>query len=484
MTKHKNYFLDFTKFISPKPVYVGIVVQLWLMGMELQSLKRGFKFQASKEDCFLLRDDRLCMKGVRTVHDLYALEMHVLYPEVSTEQCRHPFGTRKQRATTPRELINIDVCGPMQQQSLGGAKYYVCFKNDFTKYCWVFFLQSKNEISNEAKNAGHMVKEVLSDGGGEVINLTVKSVLEKSEISFCMSMSYMPQQNEAAERENRTIVESARSMIYATNLPLKLWTEAVNTSVYHLHVFGTECFVHVPQQKRRKWDKKSIKGVFVGCSGETDGYRIWIKDQNKVILSRDVIFQNEKSVPDVSSTDIQNSGMEIVKKPLQTPDPDVEKEIEEISCSPKDTKETFAQQSSRNLRDRSIFKIPAKFDSFVLLAEHIEPETYKEAMTSEDSNKWLAAMKEELESLSNNTWRFKARLVAKGYSQKFGVDFSETFSPVVWWDTIRTVLSIVAAQKLKLGHFDIKIAFLYGDLSDNIYMSQPERFSDSSGQVC
>ncbi|GFR23426.1 retrovirus-related Pol polyprotein from transposon TNT 1-94 [Trichonephila clavata] len=97
--------------------------------------------------------------------------------------------------------------------------------------------------------------------------------------------------------------------------------------------------------------------------------------------------------------------MEIVKKPLQTPEADVEKEMEEISCNAEDTEETLVQQSSRNLRDRSILKMPAKFDSFVLLAEHIEPETYKEAMASEDSDKWLAAMKEELESLSNNnTW--------------------------------------------------------------------------------
>ncbi|GFR25398.1 retrovirus-related Pol polyprotein from transposon TNT 1-94 [Trichonephila clavata] len=97
--------------------------------------------------------------------------------------------------------------------------------------------------------------------------------------------------------------------------------------------------------------------------------------------------------------------MEIVKKPLQTPEADVKKEMEEISCNAEDTEETLVQQSSRNLRDRSILKMPAKFDSFVLLAEHIEPETYKEAMASEDSDKWLAAMKEELESLSNNnTW--------------------------------------------------------------------------------
>ncbi|GFT20321.1 retrovirus-related Pol polyprotein from transposon TNT 1-94 [Trichonephila clavipes] len=438
----------------------------------------------------------------------------------------------------------------MQQQSLDNAKFYVCFKDDFTKYRRVFFMQSKSEVSkcletflNEAKNAGHMVKEVLSFGGGEVINSTVKSI-EKFGISSRMPMPYMPQQNGAAERENRTIVEyiCARSITHAANLPLKLWAEVVNTydyvlnrtgptsvkdkslyelqfskeviSIDHLRVFGTECFVHVPQQKR-KWDKKSVKGVFVGYSGEKDGYRIWIKDHNKVILSRDVIFQIEKSscVPDVSSTDIQNSDMEIVKKPLQTPDPDVEKETEEIPCSA-DREEILAEQSSRNLRDRSILKMPAKFDNFVLLAEHIEPETYKEAMTSEDSDKWLAAMKEELESLSsNNTWvlanlpsdrkaignrwvckvkqnadgtvqHFKVRLVAKGFSQKFGVDFRESFSPIVWWDTIRTVLSIAAARKLKLGQFDVKTSFLYGDLSEDIYMAQPEGFSDSSGQVC
>ncbi|GFQ86464.1 retrovirus-related Pol polyprotein from transposon TNT 1-94 [Trichonephila clavata] len=47
-----------------------------------QTLKRGFKFQASKDECSLLRDDRARLKGVRTVHGLYALEMRVLYPKV------------------------------------------------------------------------------------------------------------------------------------------------------------------------------------------------------------------------------------------------------------------------------------------------------------------------------------------------------------------------------------------------------------------
>ncbi|GFQ96112.1 retrovirus-related Pol polyprotein from transposon TNT 1-94 [Trichonephila clavata] len=95
----------------------------------------------------------------------------------------------------------------MQKQPLGGAKYYVSFEDDFTKYHRVFFMQSKNEVSkcletffNEAKNAGH-IREVLSDGGGEVIKSTVNSVLEKSGTSSRMSMPYTPQQNGAAERK-------------------------------------------------------------------------------------------------------------------------------------------------------------------------------------------------------------------------------------------------------------------------------------------
>ncbi|GFT25667.1 fumarate hydratase, mitochondrial [Nephila pilipes] len=375
---------------------------------------------ASTDQSLQFWQERLCHQNKAHVKDIlrkYQIKSDVKDSKICDgccygKQCHRLFGTRRQRVTTPGGLININVCGPMQQQSLDGAKCCISFKDDLTKYCQVFFMQFKNEASkcletflNEAKNAGHMVKELLSDDGGEVINSAVKSVLEKSGISSRMSMPCTPQQNGAAECENRTIVESARSMIYATNLSLKLWAEAVNTCVYDLN--RTKCFVHLPQQKRKKCDKKSVKGVFVGYSSEKDGYRIWIKDQNKIILSRGVIFQYEKSscVPDVSSTDIQNSDMEIKKKPLQTPDLDVGKEIGDISCSAEDTEETLAQQSSRNLCYRSILKMPAKFDNFVLLSEHIEPETYKQAIASEDSDKWFAAMKEELESLSNNnTW--------------------------------------------------------------------------------
>ncbi|GBN79837.1 Retrovirus-related Pol polyprotein from transposon TNT 1-94 [Araneus ventricosus] len=374
-------------------------------------------------------------------------------------------------------------------------------------------------------------------------------MLQSCGINIRYSMPYTPEQNGAEERENRTIVEAARSILHHKGLPLKLWAEAVNTAVYvlnrtgptrekektpielwsassfnvrYLKDFGTKCFVHVPKQRRQKLDPKSVAGFFVGYCGEKDGYRVWLKKQNKIILSRDVIFENEasysviaqngKSCSVVNEPSVDHgSEIELIRS-SDVSDLDVCQEIGEASCDTIDSKESSDEQE-RNLRDRSMLKKPERYDNCVLLAEHAEPDTYKEAIASKESSEWLAAMKEEMDSLeANNIWelvnlpqdrkaigsrwvykikknadgtvqRFKARLVAKGFSQKVGVDFNETFSPVVRWDTIRTVLSVAAYKKLKLVQFDVKTAFLYGDLQEDIYMHQPQGFEDGTGQV-
>ena len=71
---------------------------------------------------------------------------------------------------------------------------------------------------------------------------------------------------------------------------------------------------------------------------------------------------------------------------------------------------------------------------------------------------------------------FKARLVAKGFTQKEGIDYEETFSPVAMLKSIRILLSIAACPDYEIWQMDVKTAFLNGNLEEDIYMQQPEGF--------
>ena len=97
-------------------------------------------------------------------------------------------------------------------------------------------------------------------------------------------------------------------------------------------------------------------------------------------------------------------------------------------------------------------------------------------------NRWVYRLKEE----SDGSIRYKTRLVVKGFQQKQGIDFTKILSPVVKMTTIRVILSIVAAENLHLEQLDIKIAFLHGDLMEDIYMNEPEGFEVSGKEnlVC
>ena len=144
----------------------------------------------------------------------------------------------------------------------------------------------------------------------------------------------------------------------------------------------------------------------------------------------------------------------------------------------------------------------------------VEPLTFTEAMESEERDQWIEALEDEIQSLhKNKTWtlvkrqpgmnviknkwvfrikrkgdgsvdRFRARLVAKGFSQKPGIDYEETFAPVARYETIRTLFSLVASEGLQVTQFDVKTAFLYGDLKETLFMEQPEGFSGGENLVC
>ena len=478
------------------------------------------------------------------------------------------------------ECLYTDLCGPMSV-SLGGSKYFMLVKDRKSSYLFVYFLKDKTEAVAYLKNlyqhikisVNKSVKMVRTDNGLEFCNQSFKQFLFDNGAILGNSAPYCQQQNGRIERENRTVVESARSMLHQNNEPKYLWAEAVNAAVYalnrtttasnskctpfelwhkkkpnisHMRPFGTEAFVLVPKMHRSKFDSNAMKGILVGYQDTTEkNYRICNEARTKVLVARDVQFNDEKaeeqeklnfifkniSVPSVHvdvSSDIVESPAEPVYK--QTPadncdycdmhDVSISQHTEESQVEPvcqqtpadehsrnlrrgcKRKLQTSAVYCDRNLRDRSLIKIPKRYQSN--FAEVIEPNTYEEAVSGYCNQEWQQAIEEEFTAHEkNNSWtivqntgdlepldsvcvfkvkrnpdnsvkNFKARLCIRGCKQQQGVDYNETFSPVVRYDSLRILLAVAAQLDLEIVQFDIRSAFLYGELEEEIYVKVPK----------
>jgi hypothetical protein len=233
------------------------------------------------------------------------------------KQHRLPFPSSKTKTERPCELIHADLAGPMEVASLGGSRYFLLLKDDVSHYRTVYFLKNKNQVQgqleiflNKVENeTGSKVKILRTDNGLEFVNREVQKLLQDRGVAHQRTVHYTPEQNGKAEREMRTIVEAARTVLQARNLNKEMWAEAVHYVTYILnnsgtsevqgkfptevwsgkpvskeiienfHIFGSEVWVHIPKQKRLKWDPKSECCIFVGYDLNTKGYRVFLSQK-------------------------------------------------------------------------------------------------------------------------------------------------------------------------------------------------------------
>ena len=417
--------------------------------------------------------------------------------------CRSSHGPSLSIAKEVGELTHIDLL-ISPEKSLGGSKYALVFKDDYSRYRTVYFLKGKNESANwfvdyfnrVETQTGKRPKRIRSDNGTEEINQVIDRLCSERGIIHETTCPFTPEQNGRAEREMRILSEAVTTILVETKSSKKLWAEAMAYAAFTLNrvgrssdsrktpyelyynrepfdvrllrPFGCKIIVQIPKEKRKKFDAHGEEGIFIGYPPDTKGYKVLLKD-NKIRVSSDVLFLEfeveqaaENNTDDTVVTEIDYDWDSDEEEPepvclfnLRTP-----KTIREIASMGDEEKLIWDSAVHRELESM------AKYNVWTVV-----PYQGQELVDT----KWVFRVKDTEEGPMG-----KARLVARGYQTS---NYGDTYAPVANITSIRVFLSVAVFRKLKIWQVDVETAFLNGELKEEIFLKPPDSLDVSNGAV-
>lgn len=319
---------------------------------------------------------------------------------------------------------------------------------------WIYLLKTKDEafktfkqwkvmVENQCSNR---IENVRTDNGLEYLADVFTEFCKDKGIIRHKTVRKTPQQNGLAERMNKTLLEHVRCLLSNAKLPLKFWREAVHTVCYlinrapyaaiqfktpqelwsgqpadysNLRVFGCIAYYHVNEGKLAS---RAKKGLFMGYPDGVKGFKIWCLESRKCIISRDVTFHEEGTLNPQEKLQFQGDlqaetgRLELEVEPLdgrieeterfaRVDEPNDDVQVQDVE---QQQVQTYRLARDRNKREA---KPPERYGYVDLIAYALtvvedfideEPKTFQEAVNAIDSDKWLCAMNEELESLKKN----------------------------------------------------------------------------------
>ena len=415
------------------------------------------------------------MAGV-TAAAFKQLKHGVCEPCVMGKQHRLPFPTSDgSKAAQPLALLHMDLCGPLPVPSMSGSRYIATILDDYSGLSVVVPLSSKDKTAAAVRYwikyletaTGATARAVRTDRGGEYLSKELAQFFADKGIQHQLTAPYTPEQNGAAERLNRTLMERVRAMLHDMQLEPQLWEEAVMAANYArnrspsltrvktpwellmgskpdvsmLRVFGARAYVYVPAHQRNKLANKSQPGILLGYSGKA--WRILLDGPDqKIIDSRNVLFDETQrsAVPDnaavsgqqqplpplLDDDDVQQLeplqqqqqavGDELGQQvpaaavhPLPAADPPADAEPDAAHPAAAGAGNGAGAYPQRNRRPPGQWWMANHHVNVTAASAGIaadkEPATYQEALAAPDAEQWKQAMDEEMASLhANGTW--------------------------------------------------------------------------------
>ncbi|SDA01630.1 BZ3501_MvSof-1269-A2-R1_C71g00398 [Microbotryum saponariae] len=419
-----------------------------------------------------------------------------------------------------------------------------------------------------------------TDNGGEYRSNAFTEFCKSKGIRRQYSIPYTPQQNGRAERVNLSIVEGVLALLADARLPATFWDEAAAYFVYcknrcshsalakqtpesvwngqrttatALHPFGCTAWLTVAPDLRSKLDPKAARVIFTGYDLASKAFRFFDHSINKIVLGRNATFLDDDfpGLPVTTPVDADDTDRQFVV-PADTPAPAVKTRtpLTPTRLGPPDVHRpdfsTYREPASaeespdeldiigRHSRDESpdeIDFLTQHHRAFIATDDDdptldaiepvksitSDPQTWREAMSSDEHNIWAEAAAAEFTAMRDDfkvftieprssvppgativtskfVWKTKrnasgevtgrkARLVAQGNRQRDGIDFSETFAPVARFSSIRCLLALAAANGYHVHQADIDKAYLHGELDHDIWMTTPRGFDFPSDKV-
>ncbi|RVW22670.1 Retrovirus-related Pol polyprotein from transposon TNT 1-94 [Vitis vinifera] len=353
------------------------------------------------------------------------------------------------RAKSPFELVHTDVWGPCRTASTLGFQYFVTFIDDYSRCTCPF-------------------TSFMSHHG----------ILHQS------SCAHTPQQNGVAERKNRHLVETARTLLLHSNIPHSLLFP--DQPLYFLppRVFGCTCFVHILTPGQDKLSAKAMKCLFLGYSRLQKGYRCYSLETHRYFISADVTFFEDSPFFSTTSESlpVSEAPADSLPIPSASPAPALPSPNDLPIAVRKGTRSTRNPHPIYNFL--SYHRLSSPYSAFVSAISSVSlPKSTHEALSHPG---WRQAMVDEMAALhSNGTWDLVVLPSGKStvgcrwvYAVKVGPDGQIA--------SVRLLLSMAAMCSWPLYQLDIKNAFLHGDLAEEVYMEQPPGFvaQGESGLVC
>ncbi|GJT65451.1 retrovirus-related pol polyprotein from transposon TNT 1-94 [Tanacetum coccineum] len=468
-------------------------------------------------------------------------------------------GKSKKHTHTPKtkntnlEVLNtlhMDLCGPMRVQTINGKKYILVIVDDYSRFTWVKFLRSKDEtpevvikfLKQIQIGLNKTVRYIRTDNGTKFVNQVLTEYYERVGIFHQKSVPRTPQHNGTVERQNRTLVEAAKTMLIFSKAPMFLWAEVVATAF-----FGALCYPTNDGEDLGKLQPIADIGIFVGPAPTflTPGQ-----------ISSGLVPNPVPAAPYVPPT---NKELEILFQPMfddylepprverpVSPAPAVPVPVNSAGTPSSTTIDQYApspshSSSSSTLQSPSLQQDVAAKSTIIEenMFAHVDNDPFVNVFALEPSSEASSSMDvssvestyvtqthhhlkkwikdHPLDNVIGNPSRpistrkqlatdalwclynsvlskvepknFKSAITKDCWFQAMqdeihefdrlqGIDFDESFAPVARIEAIRIFIANTASKNMIIYQMDVKTTFINGELKEEVYVSRPERFVD------